>query len=126
MRAISLGLTIPAIVLAFFVGGDLMPALDEGAFLIQTILPPESSLAEVDALNHRVEDALRGFPEVVDVVRRTGRGERTEDPMPHTISDVLVVLRPDRGRSLEHLEEAMREAVADVPGVTTLFTTPPV
>jgi len=124
VRTISLGLTVPAIALAFFIGGDLMPQLDEGAFLIQTILPPEAALAEVDALNHRIEDALRGFPEVVDVVRRTGRGERTEDPMPHTISDVLVVLRSDRERSLEELEEAMRQAVADVPGVTTLFTTP--
>jgi cobalt-zinc-cadmium resistance protein CzcA len=44
--------------------------------------------------------------------------------MPHTISDVLVVLRADRGRSLAELEGSMREAVADVPGVTTLFTTP--
>jgi heavy metal efflux system protein len=58
------------------------------------------------------------------VVRRTGRAEHTEDPMPHTVSDVLVVLRPDRVRSLEDLEDAMRVAVARVPGVTVLFTTP--
>ena len=57
----------------------------------------EASLDEVDRLNHRVEDVLREVPEVEDVVRRTGRAERTEDPMPHTLSDVLVVLktRPD-------------------------------
>ena len=41
------------------------------------------------------------MPEVEDVVRRTGRAERTEDPMPHTVSDVLVVLKPERSRSLE-------------------------
>ena len=58
--------------------------------------PPEASLDEVDRLNHRVEDVLREFPEVEDVVRRTGRAERTEDPMPHTVSDVLVVLKPER------------------------------
>ena len=33
-----------------------MPQLDEGAFLLQTILPTEASLDEVDRLNHRVED----------------------------------------------------------------------
>ena len=101
-----------------------MPRLDEGAFLIQTMLPPEASLAQVDAANHRVEDLLRTFPEVEDVVRRTGRAERTEDPMPHTVSDVLVVLKPERTRSLDELEEAMREKVAKVPGVSVLFTTP--
>ena len=47
-----------------------------------------ASLDEVNRLNHRVEDVLRTFKEVEDVVRRTGRAERTEDPMPHTVSDV--------------------------------------
>lgn len=124
VRVASLAVTLPALVLAFFVGSDFMPRLDEGAFLLQTVLPPEASLDEVDRLNHRVEDVLREFPEVEDVVRRTGRAERTEDPMPHTISDVLVVLKADRDRSLAELEEAMRERVTRVPGVSVLFTTP--
>lgn len=115
----------PALLAAFFsVGRDFMPRLDEGAFLLQTILPAEASLAQVDAANHRVEDLLRDFPEVEDVVRRTGRAERTEDPMPHTVSDVLVVLKPSRGRSLEELETAMRERLEKVPAVSVLFTTP--
>jgi len=124
VRIVTLCLTLPALLLAMFIGTDFMPALDEGAFLIQTMLPQEASLDEVDRLNHRVEDVLREFPEVEDVVRRTGRAERTEDPMPHTVSDVLVVLKPDRARSLEDLESALREAVARVPGVSLLFTTP--
>lgn len=121
---VSLAITIPSIALAFYVGTDFMPKLDEGAFLLQTILPPEASLNEVDRINHRIEDVLRAFPEVEDVVRRTGRAERTEDPMPHTVSDVLVVFKPNRERSLEELETAMRQAVSKVPGASVLFTTP--
>ncbi|MBJ6765495.1 efflux RND transporter permease subunit [Myxococcaceae bacterium JPH2] len=124
VRLVALAITVPALGLAFAVGSDFMPRLDEGAFLLQTVLPPEASLEEVDRLNHHVEDVLRGFPEVEDVVRRTGRAERTEDPMPHTLSDVLVVLKKDRTRSLDELEDALRDAVSRVPGVTTLFTTP--
>ncbi|HEY8232088.1 MAG TPA: efflux RND transporter permease subunit, partial [Vicinamibacteria bacterium] len=124
VRAATLLVTLPCLAAAFAVGRDFMPRLDEGAFLIQTLLPPEASLAEVDRLNHRVEDILREFPEVEDVVRRTGRAERTEDPMPHTVSDVLVVFKPERERSLEALEVAMREALEPVPGVSVLFTTP--
>ncbi len=120
----TLAVTGPALWLATRLGSNFVPPLDEGAILMQTFLPPEASLDEVDRLNHRVEDVLREFPEVDDVVRRTGRAERTEDPMPHTVSDVLILLHPDRGRAGEELEDAMRQAVERVPGVSALFTTP--
>ena len=114
----------PCMWLATTVGSDFMPELDEGAFLIQTVLPADASLEEVDRLNHRVEDILREVPEVDDVVRRTGRAERTEDPMPHTLSDVLVGLKTDRTRSTEQIEEDMRERLENLPGINILFTTP--
>jgi cobalt-zinc-cadmium resistance protein CzcA len=121
---ISVLITAPTIVAGFYVGSDFMPKLDEGAFMINTILPPEASLDQVDRINHGVEDALRGVPEVDDVVRRTGRAERTEDPMVHTQSDILVVLKSDRGRSTAQLEQVMREKVESVPGASALITTP--
>jgi cobalt-zinc-cadmium resistance protein CzcA len=124
VRVATLAITIPAIALAFVVGSDFMPQLDEGAFLLQTVMPPDTSLDEVDRINHRVEDVLRRFDDVEDVVRRTGRAERTEDPMPHVVSDVLVVLKQERGSGLEQLEADMREALEHVPGVSVLFTTP--
>jgi cobalt-zinc-cadmium resistance protein CzcA len=124
VRVLSLAVTLPALALAFLVGSDFMPRLDEGAFLLQTVLPAEASLDEVDRLNHRAEEILRRVPEVEDVVRRTGRAERTEDPMPHTLSDVLVVLKPDRARPLDEIEDDMRERLESVPGVAILFTTP--
>ncbi|HEY0253194.1 MAG TPA: efflux RND transporter permease subunit, partial [Kofleriaceae bacterium] len=124
VMVIAVAITAPAIWVATRLGSDFVPPLDEGAILMQTFLPPEASLDEVDRLNHRVEDVLRTFPEVEDVVRRTGRAERTEDPMPHTISDVLIQLKPDGARRGEALEHEMREAVEKVPGVSALFTTP--
>ena len=124
VMVVTLVITAPALWIATRLGSDFVPPLDEGAILMQTFLPPETSLDEVDRLNHRVEDVLRAFPEVEDVVRRTGRSERTEDPMPHTTSDVLILLKPDRERTGEELEHDMREAVEKVPGVSALFTTP--
>jgi len=120
----TVAITVPAIALAFVVGSDFMPQLDEGAFLLQTIMPPDTALDEVDRINHRVEDVLRKFADVNEVVRRTGRAERTEDPMPHVVSDVLVVLKPDRSRDINTLEAEMREALESVPGISILFTTP--
>jgi heavy metal efflux system protein len=121
---LALLIALPVTALAFRIGSDFMPRLDEGALLLQTILPADSSLDQVDRSNHRVEDVLREVPEVEDVVRRTGRAERTEDPMPHTLSDVLVVLKADRTRPLDAIEDDMRARIAEVPGVAVLFTTP--
>ena len=121
---VTLLVAVPCIALGFKIGSDFMPQLDEGAFLLQTVLPAEAALDEVDRMNHRVEDILREVPEVEDVVRRTGRAERTEDPMPHTVSDVLVVLKPDRDRDLASIEEDMRERLEGLPGIAVLFTTP--
>jgi len=124
VRLATLGVTAAILLLALGIGLEFMPEIDEGALLVQTFVPAEAALEEVDALNHRVEDEFRAFPEVEDVVRRTGRAERTEDPMPHTVSDVLVVLKKGRERSAAELEDAMRAKVADLPAVGTLFTTP--
>jgi cobalt-zinc-cadmium resistance protein CzcA len=124
VRIATLAITVPAIVLALAVGSDFMPRLDEGALLLQTTMPPDTSLEQVDRVNHRVEDVLRQFADVQDVVRRTGRAERTEDPMPHVVSDVLVVLKDERTTDIETLEADMREALESVPGVSILFTTP--
>lgn len=121
---VTLLIAVPSVALGFRVGSDFMPQLDEGAFLLQTVLPAEAALDEVDRLNHRVEDVLRDVPEVEDVVRRTGRAERTEDPMPHTVSDVLVVLKTERDRDLEAIEGDMRERLEHLPGIGVLFTTP--
>lgn len=124
VRIAALALTLPAFWLATRIGSDFMPALDEGALMINTSLPGEASLEQVDLLNHHVEDVLRTFPEVSEVIRRTGRSERTEDPMAHTYSDVLVVLKPERKRDIAQLTAAMRERTERVPGVSVMFTTP--
>ena len=124
VQVATIVITIPAIALALVVGSDFMPQLDEGAFLLQTVMPPDTALDEVDRVNHRVEDELRKFSDVEDVVRRTGRAERTEDPMPHVMSDVLVVLKPERSQDLVSLESDMREALERIPGASILFTTP--
>ena len=121
---VTAAVAVGGVVLGLRIGSDFMPRLDEGAFLLQTVLPAEAALDEVDRLNHRVEDLLREIPEVDDVVRRTGRAERTEDPMPHTTSDVLVVLSSNRRRTLDEIEADMRGRLAGLPGIAVLFTTP--
>jgi cobalt-zinc-cadmium resistance protein CzcA len=87
-------LAIAAIVLATRVGTEFLPELDEGALMVQTLLPSDASVEAVDEANLGFESELAEVAGVGSVYRRTGRGELTEDPMPHSISDLLVVLEP--------------------------------
>lgn len=92
VRAIGFGLTIPCVVLALRLGTDFLPSLNEGALMLGSRFPPETSLQAVDEANRQLEQLLEATPGVKSVYRRTGRGDVTEDPMPHTSSDVLVIL----------------------------------
>ena len=125
VRILSIAVTVPAFIGLLYVGTEFMPELDEGALLIQTVLPGEASLEQVDKVNLQVEEVIRSSPGVAFVSRRSGRSEETEDPMPHVISDVLVQLKPPADRDdTDTVADGIREALEDVPGVAALFTTP--
>jgi Cu/Ag efflux pump CusA len=125
VRVLSLAVTVPAFVGLLQLGTEFMPEFDEGALLVQTVLPAEASLEQVDRVNRQMEEVIAGAPGVTYVSRRSGRSEETEDPMPHFLSDVLVTLAPSGERSgTEAVADDIRERLEDVPGAAALFTTP--
>ncbi|MFZ1376209.1 MAG: efflux RND transporter permease subunit [Geothrix sp.] len=115
-----LGLTIPSLWLAINLGSNFLPTLDEGALLLNSILPAETSLAAVDEANFQLEQKLVKLPGVSSVYRRTGRSELTEDPMPHTISDVLVVL--DGSKRTADVQKEVAEISEELPYPVELTT----
>ena len=119
-RVLALGLTLPSIWLALHLGSNFLPNLDEGALLLNSILPAETSLAAVDEANFQLEQKLVKVPGVASVYRRTGRSELTEDPMPHTISDVLVVL--DGTKRTPDVQKEVAEIAEGLPYPVELTT----
>ena len=113
-------LTIPSLWLAVNLGSNFLPTLDEGALLLNSILPAETSLAAVDEANFQLEQRLVKLPGVSSVYRRTGRSELTEDPMPHTISDVLVVL--DGSKRTAEVQKEVAEISEELPYPVELTT----
>ncbi|BDU78405.1 efflux RND transporter permease subunit [Mesoterricola sediminis] len=112
VRILALGLTVPSLWLAFRLGTDFLPALDERAFMLLSKVPSESSLEAVDKANLLLDERLRDIPGVGAVYRRSGRAEVTEDPCPITDSEVMVILRADAdekavGREVLEAAEAM-------------------
>lgn len=113
VQLVALGIAVPALGLALRLGTDFLPALEEGAILVQTQLPSDTSLDAIDRANRQLETALPGIEGVKSSYRRTGRAELTEDPMPHYLSDVLVVL--DDGVPAARVEDAVGEIGERLP-----------
>jgi Cu/Ag efflux pump CusA len=53
-------------------GSDLLPEMDEGAFILDYLTPAGTSLAETNRILTHVEQILHSTPEVEITTRRTG------------------------------------------------------
>ncbi len=131
-----IGVVTPALLLflmslgiGWSLGIVFVPRLDEGDMAIMAWRLPSVSLSESVATSLQIERVLREFPEVVKVVTRTGSPEVATDPMGIELSDIFVILRPQRAwstaRNREDLIAKMEQAIlAAVPGVALGFTQP--
>ena len=110
------------------IGTEFLPTLDEGAVSIKLQRLPSISLPESLELCGRVERIVKQFPEVIDVVSRTGRADIASDPEGVESSDITVTLKSREqwtsAQTKDGLVDKMREAVAQVPGVAASFTQP--
>ncbi|MFZ0889388.1 MAG: efflux RND transporter permease subunit, partial [Candidatus Binataceae bacterium] len=128
LRAPILSLALAAAAIALgaalyrSVGTDYIPALDEGAFILDYWTPPQSSLEDTGMLLDKIEDVLRTTPEVAAYSRRTG----TQLGFFLTESnrgDISVRLKHQRSRDIDAVIDSVRERIlATVPGVRIEFS----
>jgi cobalt-zinc-cadmium resistance protein CzcA len=122
-------LFIIAIFLYSSMGGEFVPTLDEGDFVIQPVLKTGTSLSNTVEITTEIEKILlREFPEVKQVVTRIGAAEVPTDPMSMEESDVIIVLKPKEewtsASSKDELADQFKEALAVIPGMEVEFTQP--
>ncbi|HEU4686344.1 MAG TPA: CusA/CzcA family heavy metal efflux RND transporter, partial [Nitrospira sp.] len=125
----ALLLFVVSLVLLPRLGMEFVPRLDEGDLVIQLWRLPSISLTESVSTALEVERVLRRFPEVTQVVTRTGSPEIATDVMGVELSDMFVILAPQRewrtALTRDALIAKMKEAIGDaVPGVGLTFTQP--
>lgn len=125
----AVGLFVISLTIGLWLGVEFVPRLDEGDMVIQLWRLPSVSLNESVATALQVERALRGFPEVAQVVTRTGSPEVATDVMGVEMSDVFVILKPQQewttARTREGLIAKMKPVILEtVPGVGLGFTQP--
>jgi len=109
-------------------GGEFVPTLDEGDFVIQPVLKTGTSLTKTTIITTKIENILKKFPEVEQVVSRIGAAEVPTDPMSMEESDVIIKLKPKKewvsAKSKDKLANKFKEALAEIPGVDFEFTQP--
>jgi len=107
----SLVLIAVSYVCYHFSGSDLLPAMDEGGFVLDYIMPAGSSLAETNRVVGHVEQILRETPEVESTSRRTGLQLGLAAVTEANSGDVLVKLKPKRDRDVEEVMADVRAKI---------------
>jgi CzcA family heavy metal efflux pump len=92
-------------------GSDLLPAMDEGGFIFDYIMPAGSSLEETNRVITRVEQILRSIPEVKSTSRRTGLQLGLAAVTEANTGDIAVKLKRDRSRSGDEIISEVRDRV---------------
>jgi cobalt-zinc-cadmium resistance protein CzcA len=126
----ALGLLLLAVGLFATMGGEFIPTLDEGDFVIQPVLKTGTSLTKTIAITTKIEKIiLNNFPEVTQVVSRIGAAEVPTDPMSMEESDIIVKLKPKSdwtsASTKDELADKIKAALEkQIPNMEIEFTQP--
>jgi multidrug efflux pump subunit AcrB len=103
-------------------GSDLLPAFDEGGFILDYVMPPGTSLQETDRVLRRVDAILRATPEVESTSRRTGLELGFAAVTEPNTGDFTIKLKPKRSRSADEIISELRGKIASSqPGLDVEF-----
>jgi multidrug efflux pump subunit AcrB len=95
--------------------------MDEGAFVLDYLMPPGTSLEETNRVLNHVESFLKETPEVSNYSRRTGAQLGLFLTEPNS-GDLLIRLKRDRKRSSEEVISELRDKIAEAePALSVEF-----
>jgi CzcA family heavy metal efflux pump len=105
------------IVLGYFaysaLGSNLLPAMDEGSFILDYIMPAGSSLATTNKALDHVEKILRDTPEVTITTRRTGLQLGLAAVTEANTGDISVRLKTKRSRPIDEIISDVRQKIKE-------------
>lgn len=124
----AIALLVVAGVMGSRLGGEFIPQLDEGSLVIQPIRIRTAGEKETVKLVTAMERVLLTIPEVTTVFSRSGTPEVATDPMPMSLTDSFIMLKPRsqwrKGLTKADLIAEMEKKVATVPGQGYAFSQP--
>ncbi len=127
--AAALALVAASGFLATRMGTEFIPSLDEGDMALHALRIPGTGLEQAIAMQHVLERKVREAPEVSHVFAKIGTAEIATDPMPPSVADGFVIMKPrhewpDPRKSKAALVREIEEKARQVPGNNYEFTQP--
>ncbi len=118
-----------SLLLATRMGSEFIPNLDEGDLAVHSLRVPGTSLSQAIHMQNSVQKAFMKFPEVAETFSKIGTAEVATDPMPPSVADGFVMLKPrsqwpDPTMSKQTLIQKMSESLEQVPGTKYEFLQP--
>lgn len=115
--------------LATTLGSEFIPQLDEGDIALHALRIPGTGLEQAVGMQKLLEARIKELPEVDKVFAKIGTAEVATDPMPPSVADNFVILKPrdqwpDPSRSKADFVEELATAVKQIPGNNYEFTQP--
>jgi heavy metal efflux system protein len=115
--------------LANRLGSEFIPSLDEGDIALHALRIPGTSLSQAVTMQSTLEARIKQFPEVDRVFGKLGTAEIATDPMPPSVADTFLIMKPreawpDPRRSKADLVAEIEAAVKQLPGNNYEFTQP--
>ena len=111
LAAFSGALIVASFVCFYFTDTDLLPAMDEGGFVLDYWTPAGSSLTETNRIITHVEQMLSQIPEVESSSRRTGLELGLAAVTEANRGDILVKLKTKRSRDIDDIIAEARERI---------------
>lgn len=110
-------------------GSEFIPSLNEGDIALHALRIPGTSLTQAVAMQKELEHTIKAFPQVDNIFAKIGLAEIASDPMPPSVADNYIILKPreewpDPRMTRDELVAQMKQAVASVPGNNYEFTQP--
>ena len=123
VTAAALGGCIVVLLLLYRgIGTDFLPAMDEGAIILDYWTPPGTSLTDTDAMLGEAEKIIRALPDVASYSRRTGAqlGFFITEP---NRGDYVITLKPQgQRRDIDVVMDDLRGRIqAAEPAIATDF-----
>ncbi|MBM4124598.1 MAG: efflux RND transporter permease subunit, partial [Nitrospira sp.] len=124
---LAVGLFVLALVAVPFLGGEFMPALEEGNLWVRATMPVDISFEQADRLTGEVRGIFRQFPEVTNIVSQLGRPDDGTDPTSFFNAEFLVNLKPHKEwrkevPTKEALIAEIEGVLGKIPGVNFNFS----
>ncbi len=95
------------------IGSDLLPAMDEGGFIVDYLMPAGASLQDTNRVLTHVEKILMATPEVENISRRTGLQLGLAQVTEANTGDISVKLKRNRKRSVDDVIADVRAKIRD-------------